>query len=60
MTRSGRLTTAIEVKSGRSPQSLPGMEAFAATFNPGRMLLVGGDGIDVGEFISRPAAHWLG
>ena len=60
VTRSGRLTTAIEVKSGRSPEVLPGMEAFVAAFRPERTLLVGGDGIDVGEFLSRPANHWVG
>jgi len=60
VTRSGRMTTAIEVKSGRSPEVFPGMDAFVAAFQPGRMLLVGGDGIDVGEFLSSPAAHWVG
>ena len=60
VTRSGRLTTAIEVKSGRSPEVLRGMEAFVAAFEPGRTLLVGGDGIAIGEFLSRPATHWVG
>ena len=60
VTRSGRMTTAIEVKSGRSPEVFPGMEAFVAAFRPERTLLVGGDGIDVGEFLSRPANHWVG
>jgi uncharacterized protein len=58
--RSGRLTTAIEVKSGRAPDVLPGMDAFAAAFNPGRTLLVGGDGIALDEFLSMPATHWVG
>jgi hypothetical protein len=60
VTRSGRLTTAIEVKSGRSPDTLPGMDAFSAAFKPGRTLLVGGDGIALDEFLSRPATHWVG
>ena len=30
------------------------MEAFAAAFKPGRTLLVGADGIDIGEFLSKP------
>lgn len=59
VTRSGPLTTAIEVKSGRSPEALPGMEAFAAAFKPGRTLLVGGGGIDIGEFLSKPATDWV-
>jgi hypothetical protein len=55
MRSSGRLTTAIEVKSGRAPEALPGMDAFAAAFNPGRTLLVGGDGVSVEDFLSMPA-----
>jgi uncharacterized protein len=51
---------AVEVKSGRarSPASLPGL-AFAAAHEPRRTLLVGGDGIDVEEFLSRPVDEWL-
>ena len=60
VTRYGRLTTAIEVKSGRSPDALPGMQAFVAAFKPDRVLLVGGDGVALDEFLSRPAVHWVG
>jgi predicted AAA+ superfamily ATPase len=60
VTRSGRLTTAIEVKSGRAPDVLPGMDAFATAFNPGRKLLIGGDGVSVEDFLSMPATHWVG
>ncbi len=58
--RAGRAVTAIEVKSGRRRESLPGMEAFAATFQPSRTLLVGGDGLAIEEFLSRPVEHWVG
>jgi predicted AAA+ superfamily ATPase len=58
--RAGRRLTAIEVKSGRSTDALAGMAAFASAFKPQRKLLVGGDGIPVDEFLSRPATHWLG
>ena len=58
--RAGRRLTAIEVKSGRAGDTLPGMEAFAAAFKPQRKLLVGGDGIPVEEFLNRPVAHWVG
>ena len=57
--RVGRRLVAIEVKSGRAPQSHPGIAAFAAAFKPKRSLLVGGDGIAVDEFLARPVAHWL-
>src|SRR5580658_2168931 len=55
----GKATVAIEVKSGGRHESLPGMEAFARIFKPKRQLLVGGQGIALDEFLSKPAAHWL-
>jgi len=58
--RAGRTVTAIEVKSGRSRDTLPGMEAFSAAFKPRRKLLVGGDGIALEEFLSQPVLHWVG
>ena len=57
--RNGGMITAIEVKSSRSKETLPGMEAFARAFNPQRKLLVGGQGIPVGEFLSVPVETWL-
>jgi predicted AAA+ superfamily ATPase len=57
--KSGRALTAIEVKSGRTRDSLPGISAFAKAFKPGRTLLVGGDGIPVEEFLLRPVEHWV-
>lgn len=33
--------------------------AFAAAYKPKRTLLVGGDGIPVKEFLSRPVEEWL-
>ncbi len=57
--KSGRKLVAIEVKSGRTPETHRGMAAFAAAFNPQRNLLVGGDGLELADFLSRPALHWL-
>jgi hypothetical protein len=57
--RGGRVVVAIEVKSGRAPVALPGLAAFKEAFKPKRTLLVGGDGIPVDEFLSRPVADWL-
>lgn len=45
--RNARRVTAIEVKSGRAADSLPGMQAIHAAFKPDRMLLVGGNGMTV-------------
>jgi uncharacterized protein len=57
--RVGRAVTAIEVKSGRAPDAFPGLGAFAEAFKPKRTLLVGGDGISLEEFLTRPVQHWL-
>ena len=50
---------AIEVKSNRRRDALPGMSAFKQTFHPTRMLLVGGDGISVEDFLSNPVQQWV-
>ncbi len=55
----GRRLVAIEVKSGRAREMPAGMAAFAAAFKPKRILLVGGDGIAVDEFLARPVADWI-
>lgn len=57
--QAGRTLTAIEVKSGRAPQTHAGTAAFVQAFAPQRTLLVGGDGIALEEFLSRPVGHWL-
>ena len=51
--------TAIEVKSGRAPQSHPGTTAFTAAFKVKRTLLVGGNGVSIEEFLGRPVSDWL-
>jgi len=57
--RAGRALTAIEVKSGRVRDAQPGLAAFADAFRPRRTLLVGGDGVSVEEFLSRPVEYWV-
>ena len=57
--RIGHKVTAIEVKSGRSASALPGMQAFNAAFKPDRMLLVGGNGIPLEEFLFTPVTQWM-
>ena len=54
------MLVALEVKSGRAPETLPGMAAFSAAFRPARKLLVGGDGIGIETFLSTPVEKWLG
>ena len=55
----GSRLTAIEVKSGRAPQAHAGTAAFSAVFKARRTLLIGGDGIQVEEFLMRPVTEWL-
>lgn len=57
--RAGRVVVAIEVKSGRTPVALPGLALFGEAFTPRRSLLVGGDGIPLDEFLTRPVTDWL-
>jgi predicted AAA+ superfamily ATPase len=57
--KAGRTVTAIEVKSGRVGEALPGMAAFAETFKPQRMLVVGGDVISVEQFLLKPVEEWV-
>ena len=57
--RAGGRLAAIEVKSGRAADTLAGMAAFSQAFPPTRKLLVGGDGIDVETFLSKPVGEWL-
>jgi predicted AAA+ superfamily ATPase len=58
--RSGNALTALEVKSGRRKEGLPGLEAFSRAFRPHRKLLVGGQGIPLEEFLLTPAPGWTG
>lgn len=57
--RAGRAVSAIEVKSGRSRDTHPGLTAFADAFKTTRKLLVGGDGIPVEEFLLQPIPRWV-
>lgn len=55
----GTECVAVEVKSGRRRESLPGMAAFAKHFSPKKTLLVGAQGIALEEFLGKPAENWF-
>jgi len=57
--RAKRRLIAIEVKSGRAREVLPGVQAFNEAFKPDRLLLVGEDGIAVEDFLRKPVEHWV-
>jgi predicted AAA+ superfamily ATPase len=52
-------TALMTAQSGLSPAAFPGLGAFAEAFKPKRTLLVGGDGISLEEFLTKPVEHWL-
>lgn len=55
----GKKLVAIEVKSGKRKDRLPGMTAFSQAYAGARKLLVGADGIPIDEFLLTPAESWL-
>lgn len=55
----GKAVAAIEVRSGRRKESVPGLEAFDRMYRPRRKLLVGADGLDLDEFLLTPPARWV-
>lgn len=57
--RAGRRLVAIEVKSGRVRDALPGLQAFRERFGSVRTLLVGGDGLALEEFLLTPVERLL-
>jgi len=56
--RAGELL-AVEVKSGRRRDGLPGVAAFLRAHPAARPLLVGADGVPVEEFLLKPADAWF-
>jgi predicted AAA+ superfamily ATPase len=49
--KKGKELIAVEVKSGRVKTSLPGMQAFLKNYRAKKLLLVGGGGIGIEEFL---------
>lgn len=58
--RSGRRLVALEVKSARARDVRPGLGAFAEAFDRARMLVVGGEGLELEAFLAMPLEKWLG
>ena len=55
----GRKLFAVEVKSGRRRDVLPGLSAFTQAEKRARPILIGGDGIPIEEALTRPANEWV-
>ncbi|MBI5741357.1 MAG: ATP-binding protein [Nitrospirae bacterium] len=56
---SNRKIVAIEVKSGKAREALPGMDAFSKAFTPARKLLIGGQGMAIEEFLRTPVQELI-
>jgi hypothetical protein len=41
------------------PDALPGLDDFAQVHKPKRTLIVGGNGVPLDDFLSKPIEHWL-
>ncbi len=57
--RRGRTVTALEVTSGRRKRTMPGVGAFQAAYPKARILLIGGQGIAIEEFLAEPPERWI-
>ncbi len=57
--RSPKALVAIEVKSARHREALPGMDALLKEYGSARPLLIGAGGVEPEDFLSRPARAWL-
>ena len=57
--RKGKRLLAIEVKTGRGHDTLPGMDAFRKQFPEAKPMIIGPGGLELEEFLSRPAGVWL-
>ena len=57
--RAGKKLTAIEVKSQHSPNSFSGLAAFSSAFHPNQKLIIGGSGIGIEKFLSKPPEYWI-
>src|SRR3990167_2887715 len=57
--QSGKKLIAIEVKSGKTKETLSGIEVFRKKFKPYRLLLVGGQGIQIEQFLTTTVEKWF-
>lgn len=55
----GENITAIEVKSGSESIRKTGLDKFIKAFNPSRVLLIGEQGIPIGDFLKSPITDFI-
>jgi len=57
--RAGRKVAAIEVKTNRRRETLPGLAAFLQAESAARPVLIGADGISIEQALVQPINAWL-
>lgn len=57
--RHARSVIAIEVSSGRSKDSLSGLDTFVNLFEPKRALIFGAQGLPLEDVLRKPAEQWI-
>jgi hypothetical protein len=58
--RRGEITIPIEVGTGEKTRSrMHGMDFFAKTFSPSRLILIGKGGISIEDFLLKPIPSWF-
>lgn len=55
----GKVVVAFEVRTGRQTGRHSGLEAFSRVYRPRRKLLVGGEGMDLEEFLATSPISWV-
>jgi hypothetical protein len=55
----GHRVLAVRVESGRRRPTRSGLGRFLARFPESRSLVVGHGGVEVADFLARPAPEWL-
>ncbi len=57
--KKGDKLIAIEVKSGKKKESIPGLDEFNKQFTPTKLLVIGKQGISIESFLTKSAAVWF-
>jgi hypothetical protein len=55
----GRQIAAIEVKTGRRREAMPGLAAFIQAEPSARPFVVGANGIPLEQALTRPVKEWI-
>jgi len=57
--RKADILIAIEVKSSKKHIAMQGLELFSKEYKAKKAIVVGGQGIELGQFLQTPIQHWF-